>query len=143
MTPTYLALGRPATSQQTASSQQAAGPARVRARVFGGIAEADAQVSLLPDGRFNITADLADADVAEIAREFTTQHEVTGRAFAQLQLAGSTQGTHTLQGFGNVRLRGANIYRLPAIISLLNELRVRETGPSVFTSSDADFRASH
>jgi hypothetical protein len=108
--------------------------------VFGGTVKADAQVSLLPEGQFSVAAELTNADVAEIAREFTTRHQVTGRAFARLQLAGSTQGAHTLEGLGDVRLRGANIYRLPAVISLLDELRVRETGPGVFTSSDVDFR---
>jgi hypothetical protein len=44
-----------------------------------------------------------------------------------------------------VRVSQANIHRLPAIVTLVNELRVREAGANVFTSSEVDFhvRADH
>ena len=55
------------------------------------------------------------------------------------ELTGSAEGIHTLRGEGSVRLRDANLARLPAIISLMNVIRINRTSPDVFTSGDIDF----
>ncbi len=129
--------------QQASQDAKQQAPQSLQAEVFGGSVAADGVISLGPEGSFQLAADLKNADVTLVAEEFQSPTQITGLADAQLRLAGSAQGSHTLNGAGGVQLTQANIYRLPAIISLLNEMRVRETGPNVFNSSNVDFRIQH
>ena len=115
-------------------------PSRVRATVFGGVVEAEGAVALADDGPFQVNGLITGADLRVLAHELLLPHEIYGRADASLELRGSKLGIHTWQGSGSVRLRQANIYRLPAIISLLNEMRVTQEDPRAFTASDLDFR---
>lgn len=116
-------------------------PNHLSAHLFGGEAQADGVVSLAPDHAFRFTnVALAHFDVAEIAKDLGFRSDISGRGEARLtELIGSAEGLHTLKGKGYVRLRDANLARLPAVISLVNALRSRKTSPDAFTSSDIDF----
>ena len=116
-------------------------PNHLSASVFGGEAQADGVVSLASDHAFRFTnVALSNFDVAEIASDLGFRTDISGRGEARLtELIGSAEGLHTLKGKGYVRLRDANLARLPAVISLVNALRSRRTSPDAFTSSDIDF----
>ena len=135
---TQLILGAGATTIATPPDER-----HLRARVFGGLLEADGAISLSPDRRFQIEAVLNDGNISDLARDLgfsSSAADLAGIASARLDLVGNAEGTHTLDGRGSVRLRETNIARLPAIISLLNEVRLRDAPANVFSSSDIDFQ---
>ena len=108
------------------------------ARMFGGEAVADGSVRFTEKYPFHVRFSLRSFNVADVARDFAMPSNMSGRGDAGLELSGNSEGTHTWRGKGNVRLRDANLAKLPALISLVNNLK-RHTRPDVFTSSDIVF----
>ncbi len=121
---------------------QSAAPARqITASAFGGTLSGEAQVSLAGDGEFFVQGSLSDCDLARVSHEaMPQQRDITGKAHAGIRLTGNSKGTHTLRGEGVVRLRNADIYEVPLMISLLKLLSIREPDKTAFTTSDIDFR---
>ena len=110
------------------------------ANLFGGTVEADGVIGFASSYPFQIQFGLSNFNAAQVARDLAMPSQITGLGDARLQLSGSSAGTHTLLGHGNIRLRNANIARLPEIIALINTMRVRNTPADVFSSSDIDLR---
>jgi hypothetical protein len=57
-------------------------------------------------------------------------------------LGGTTHGTHTLRGNGQVAIRDADIYELPLTLALLKSLSSGKSDRTAFTDSDLAFRVS-
>ena len=116
-------------------------PRQVTARAMEGTLGMDAHVILDEQMRFAVDVSLADANVTQFARTFHKQpHDISGKVFGLVRLKGAKAGLHTLQGTGQLRLREANIYELPAMARLLNLVSLRPPDTTGFTSSDVDFR---
>jgi len=116
-------------------------PRQVTANTLGGTLYGNGQVLLADDMQFSLYASLTGGDLAQIAREMKLQERnLSGKAFALLQLSGSTKGTHTLRGSGSVRLRDADIYTLPVMVSMLKIIRIRPPDQTAFTDSQIDFQ---
>ncbi len=116
-------------------------PQQVTAMAMGGSLALDARLWFLEQLPFTVDVSVSDATVAEFARSFhAKQHNVSGKVFALLRLKGAKAGLHTLQGTGQLRLREADIYQLPVMVSLLKILSFRPPDATGFTSSDIDFR---
>ena len=131
-----LLLGAWAEGAQPAASRR-----QLTARVYNGTVSGDGHVSFGEDRRFKVNASVAGSDLAQIAREkFSTSQKLKGTAFATLDLTGTSHGTHTWQGKGIVRLRDADIYELPVMVSLLKVLSINEPDRTAFTTSDIDYR---
>jgi hypothetical protein len=64
---------------------------------------------------------------------------MTGDIAATIELHGKGSSLHDLGGRGTVQLRDADIYQLPAMVSLLKLLSVRLPDTTAFTKSDIDF----
>ncbi len=89
---------------------------------------------------FSLQANLAQANLGRLAREASVgRQNISGRADGYLKLSGSSQGVRDLKGAGNVRLRDANIYELPVMLSLLKMLSLKEPDLTAFTTSDVEF----
>ena len=116
-------------------------PRQLTAKAMGGDVTLDAHLLFDDELRFALDATMANGDVADFSRSIHSQrHDISGKVFAVLHLAGTAAGLHTLQGNGQVRLREANIYELPVMVQLLKVLRLRQPDATAFTSSDVDFR---
>ncbi len=116
-------------------------PQRLTARVAGGTLQIDAQVAAGPAGTFTVGIALADVDLARLAADLMGRATTSrGRVQAAIEMSGTRAGTHSFSGRGNVRLRDANLYELPVIVSLLKILRVRAPDRTAFGSSQVDFR---
>ena len=88
-----------------------------------------------------MSSTLENADLATIIREAAPQQRgLSGKMFGSVNLAGTTEGVHTWRGNGQARLRDADIYELPVMISMLKLLAVRQPDKTAFTTSDIDFR---
>jgi hypothetical protein len=116
-------------------------PRQVTARALGGLLSLDGMLTFANNSAFDLQATLANADLTEITRQFSP-HQVppTGKVFGSVHLAGSPTANHTWRGDGKISLREADLYQLPAMITLLKLLSVQRPNATAFTNSNIDFR---
>jgi hypothetical protein len=106
----------------------------------------DGQLSLdgefvFADGRFQLYSSLENADLTRVMQQLCpTQHNLTGKVFGIVSLGGTSDGVHTWRGQGQVRLKDADIYELPLMVSLLKLLSIQRPDRTAFTTSNMDFR---
>jgi hypothetical protein len=113
---------------------------RMTAQTLGGVLQGDARCSLSGDGDFLVQATLADGDLKAIAQETTGQRRaLSGSVLGQIRLGGNSHGPHSWKGEGLIRLRDADIYQLPVMVSLLKVLRLQPPDATAFTNSNIDF----
>ncbi len=116
-------------------------PRQLTANLFGGVLTLDGQIRFSHELPFQLQAWLEQGDLKSIARELAPRQErIGGKVFAVVNLSGTGEGVHTYRGQGQVRLRDADIYELPAIIALLKLASVPNADRTAFTSSSIDFR---
>jgi hypothetical protein len=112
-------------------------PRPITAKAFAGQLQIDGFVSLQEDGRFGLQTLLDNGDLQTLTRELSSHpHNLSGRAFASLQLEGASRGSHTWRGAGKVRLQEADVSQTPLAVALVKLL----TDKAVFTSSNLDFQ---
>jgi hypothetical protein len=106
----------------------------------------DGQLSLdgelvFADGKFQLYTSLENADLSRVMQQLCPgQHNLTGKVFAVVNLGGTSDGVHTWRGQGQVRLKDADIYELPVMVSLLKLLSIQRPDRTAFTTSNMDFR---
>jgi hypothetical protein len=116
-------------------------PKRLTARIAGGAMELDANVAANDAGAFTVGMAFSDVDLTRLTSDIIGRSTATrGRVQAAVEVSGTRSGTHSLAGRGHVRLRDANLYELPVVVSLLKILRVRAPDRTAFESSQVDFR---
>lgn len=116
-------------------------PRQVTARMLGGLLSLDGELGLAPGGTFQLQGTLENADLAQIVQELAPhQRGLTGKVFAQVQLAGQLEARHTWRGHGRVLLRDADIYELPLMVALLKLLSIQRPNRTAFTTSDIELR---
>ncbi len=114
---------------------------RLTAQTVGGVLQGDARCSLTGDGEFSVQGTLIDGDLKSIARRTTGEpHSLSGTVFAMARLSGTSHGPHTWRGDGLIRLREADVYQLPVMVSLLKVLRLQPPDTTAFTTSNMDYR---
>jgi hypothetical protein len=115
-------------------------PRRLSAKIFGGQVQADCQVALGTAPQYDLRATLTDADLAQFAKENVSgRQRLNGKVVASVSLSGSPRDRDTLKGQGSIRLRDADIYELPIMVSLLKILSGRVPDSTAFTKSNVDF----
>jgi hypothetical protein len=120
---------------------RAKGPQQVTARMLGGLLSLDGELALAEGGQFDVQASLANADLGEAARQLAPTHQqLSGKAFGQVHLTGSPLHKHTWRGGGQVSLREADLYELPAMITLLKLLSVQRPNTTAFTNCNVMLR---
>jgi hypothetical protein len=118
-------------------------PRQITASIFSGQLGLDGELALSVGGEFHVEGTLDAADLAAIASELAPQQRgLSGKVFGAINLAGSTAGVHTWRGSGQVRLRDADIYELPVMISMLKLLSIQRPDRTAFTTSNIDFRVA-
>ncbi len=114
---------------------------RVTAKAYGGTIAGDCAVALGNIPQYSLRAGMSDGDLARFAKETVPgQKKLNAKVFGNIELSGTSQGVHTLNGKGQLQLREADIYDLPVMVSLLKILSVRPPDKTGFTTSDMDFR---
>lgn len=113
----------------------------ITAQAYNGWLLSDGWIRLEDVPRFGVQLTAGDIDVQQLAREsLPGAQQLTGKANAGVNLRGTTEGLHTLSGTGYMRLRDADIYRLPQMVALLNILSLKPPDKASLTHSEADFR---
>jgi hypothetical protein len=109
------------------------------AQLFGGAILGNAWIDLASQ-RFELNATLSDADLRRMAQQWVPgRQNLSGTMLASLSLRGQGRSVNALGGHGSLQLRNADIYELPAMISLLKILSVRSPDRTAFSESHADF----
>jgi hypothetical protein len=111
----------------------------VTATLLGGTLAGDCHVQLGAVPQYHLRATLAQADLAQFARENLTNHQrLNGKILANVELHGS-RGPRNLFGSGTMHLSDADVYELPVMVSLLKIIRAKPPDSTAFTQSDIAF----
>ena len=108
-------------------------------RSLGGVVSLDAQVDLEDEAKFILQLNLANGDLAYIARRQGVNSKTAGRTFASLQLHGVAGKRSTWQGDGQIDLQKADLYQLPLLMSVFNIVSLNDSDVRSFNSSHIDF----
>ncbi|PHS10636.1 MAG: hypothetical protein COA78_11055 [Blastopirellula sp.] len=116
-------------------------PRNITGSTLGGLVAVDAVSTFQPGQPFSMHLKLSNGSLEQALIDLGQQNpgQNTGRLAAELRLAGTSEGTHTLNGSGIVRLSDANLYELPVVVSLLKILRARAPDSTAFNSGEIDF----
>ncbi len=100
----------------------------------------DGEIKLLDNLPFRIVASLENARLEEFADEIAPQLDsLSGRARIGINLTGTADGSHTLNGIGSLRLENARIYEIPMMLSMLKILSVQQIDRTAFNTSNINF----
>jgi hypothetical protein len=75
-----------------------------------------------------------------VASTIEAARRTKGELYGLVNVAGSPQAVHTWHGDGKINLLEADLYELPAMITLLKLLSIRQPNSTAFTNSNIDFR---
>lgn len=115
------------------------GPRTIRGLLFGGIFDIEG-VATLSTGDFDVQLALLDAPLPTLLADLGhADRELTGTVSGQTRLEGRLGAPELLSGSGRAHLSGANLYKLPLLMQVLNQLRVTPTEDVAFTDGDIEF----
>jgi hypothetical protein len=109
-------------------------------KLYGGSTVADGWVVLGDEPEYALLAKLTGGNLAQFAQEnMPGSGRLSGEILATVDLRGRGKTRNNLTGRGTVQLRNADIYQLPAMVSLLKVLSLRNPDATAFTQSDITF----
>lgn len=107
------------------------------ARLFGGAFLANIVTISGEDSRFGAYLILQNARLEQCG-EVTQSERLLGKFHSSVILSGNSD-INSLRGKGNFQLEEADIYHLPAIVSMLKLLSAKEPSKNAFSASEAEF----
>lgn len=113
-------------------------PQSLTAKLFGGEFYADIVLLLSDDPRFGIFAEVQNARLEQCG-EVTQSERLLGKFHLAVNLWGAS-ALSSLGGRGELRLEEADIYHLPAMVSMLKLLSIKEPSQNAFSNAEASFR---
>lgn len=114
-------------------------PQSLTAKVFGGDFYTDIVLLLGETPRFGVFAALKNARLEQCG-EVTQSERLLGKLHLSFNLWGASGDMNALGGRGELRLEEADIYHLPAMVSMLKILSIKEPSQNAFSNSEASFR---
>ncbi len=106
----------------------------------GGSVRTDGWVSFGPNSRYNFDAVVVQAQLAQLAQEMLAgRQRLTGDISGHINIHGQGSSFSLAEGSGHAELRNADVYQLPAMVSLLKILSLRVPDTHAFSTSDLDF----
>lgn len=113
----------------------------ITAKLFGGDFTTDVVLLFNVPARFCIFSNLRNARLEQCG-EVTQSDQLIGKFNTFVKLWGFSDDINTLGGRGDLWLEDADIYHLPAMVSLLKLLSIKEPSKNAFSNSEASFRFS-
>jgi hypothetical protein len=111
----------------------------IQGNMFDGVVELDGGL-LLSSGNFDVQLAMANGQVPILLAEFgQSEQGVTGTFSGQTQLQGNLGTSDLLKGTGAARVSGANLYKLPFLVQVLNLLRISASEDYAFTDGEVEF----
>ncbi|TWU65897.1 hypothetical protein [Crateriforma conspicua] len=133
-----MALGQNAASADPGpAGGQTARP--IEGRLFGGQIRVNGLANLSAS-EFDVGLNIVKARVPTLLADLGhADHGLTGTLDGQMRLGGVLGDMERLHGFGQGKMEGANIYQLPFIIQIFNQLRISPSEDVAITSGDCKF----
>lgn len=123
----------------TQQSPGASATRSIRGRLFDGDLDLDGKV-LLANGNFDVGLTVSNAQVPTILADFGhSDNELTGTCSGQTTLQGNLGRIDLLKGSGAAQVSGANLYKLPLVVQVMNLLRVTPAEDVAFTDGEVEF----
>ncbi|TWU21102.1 hypothetical protein Pla52o_41350 [Novipirellula galeiformis] len=114
-------------------------PRSIQGRIFDGVIELRGDLQL-SSGGFDVDLAVRDAQVPTILADFGyVDNEMRGLFSGDAALEGSLGTLEFLKGSGTAKVTKANIYQLPMIVQVLNQLRIKPTEDVAFTDGTVQF----
>ncbi len=114
-------------------------PRTIRGRIFDGILDLEGVVTL-SSGDFDVRMAVREALVPTLLADLGhADQELTGTFAGQARLEGQLGSPELLSGNGAARVTGTNLYKLPLLVQVLNQLRITPTEDVAFTDGDVEF----
>jgi hypothetical protein len=111
----------------------------IRGNLFDGTLDLDGDL-ILSSGNFDVQLAMSDGQVPTLLAEFGhSDQEMTGTFSGQIQLQGNLSTTDLLKGTGAAEVSGANLYKLPFLVQVLNLLRISASEDYAFTDGEVEF----
>ena len=111
----------------------------ISGELFDGRVDMDGEL-ILSSGNFDISMAIRNAQVPTLLTEYGyTDQDFTGEVTGQAQLQGNLETTDLLKGTGAARMSGANIYKLPFLIQVMNLLRISPSEDHAFSDAEVEF----
>jgi hypothetical protein len=128
-------------NQSLPRGQPPVAPRPVVAKIFAGTIYGDGFAFFGEQPQYRVQGRLVDADLATGDLELTGKnHNLHGRILADAELHGTGRTRTGLLGQGSFQLGKANIYELPAMVSLLKIVSIKAPDPNAFSTSNGNFR---
>ncbi len=111
----------------------------IQGKLFGGTIEMDGEVELTTSD-FDVSVAVNGAELPTILAELgQAGNDYTGSISGQARFDGKIGAGDLLKGNGAGRLSGANVYQLPFVVQLLNQLRIAASPDVAFTDGEVEF----
>ncbi|WP_197231605.1 AsmA-like C-terminal region-containing protein [Novipirellula artificiosorum] len=111
----------------------------IQGRVFDGSIGMQGNLQL-STGSFDVDMAVHDASVPTLLADLGhSDSDFTGSLSGQARFAGSLGTMDFLKGSGSAKVTGANIYQLPLIMQVLNQLRITPSEDVAFTDGTVEF----
>ncbi|KAA1261619.1 hypothetical protein LF1_41700 [Rubripirellula obstinata] len=111
----------------------------IRGNMFGGAIDLDGDL-VFSSGNFDVQLAMSDGQMPTLLAEFGhSDQEMTGTFGGQIQLQGNLSTTDLLKGTGAAEVSGANLYKLPFLVQVLNLLRISASEDYAFTDGQVEF----
>lgn len=111
----------------------------IRGRIFDGSIDLNGSMKL-SSGAFDVGIDVRSAQVQTVLADLgQSNNDWTGTLTSRINFEGILGDIDLLKGTGRARVSGANLYELPLLVQVLNQLRVSATEDVAFTDGYAAF----
>lgn len=111
----------------------------VRGQLFDGEFGLDGKVKL-SSGDFDVAMSLENASLMALLLDYGyTADGLTGGLSGTARLQGNLGTIELLKGDGTARMNGANLYELPLLIQVFNQLRISPSPKNAFTDAQMEF----
>ena len=111
----------------------------IRGNMFDGTIDLEGDLTF-SSGNFDVQLAMSDAQVPTLLAEFGyADQEITGTFGGRTQLQGNLSTTDLLKGTGAAKVNGANLYKLPFLVQVLNLLRISASEDYAFTDGEVEF----
>lgn len=126
-------------SDATLTDVPTVSPRTIRGRVFDGILDLEGLMTL-SSGDFDVRLAIREARVPTLLADLGhADRELMGTFAGQAHLEGRLGAPELLTGSGVASLSGTNLYKLPLLVQVLNQLRITPTEDVAFTDGDVEF----
>lgn len=110
------------------------------AQAYGGVAAVDARAVFDTRPSYGLDVSLTGVDLGRLNEDYLHKPaELKGKLEGRVQVQGAGNSVYGMTGSGELKVRDAELYELPLLVSMLKVLRNRTPDSTAFNQIDAKF----